>query len=215
MARLFGFFNYEREGPGVRKDAPEKNVFAAFWEIFFENFWRFIPVNLFYMLLMLPIFTGGWATLGAGACLFLIGVASVMNFYAWTMLITFRFTTGQILKYSFRFVFLNLGRNILCAVILALTGSLFVLLPLRIPHPLVIFLTVTVYLCVFPGFRHLLIRFCTFSSIKRYIIDPYYKEHPDDDVELRRNLGLETEEKHGPESDETDEDNPHALIFRD
>ena len=27
------------------------------------------------------------------------------------------------------------------------------------------------------------------------MIDPYYEEHPDDDIELRRNLGLEIKEK--------------------
>ena len=39
MAGLFGsFFNYDKEGPGVEKDAPEKKGFIIFflnWRYFF------------------------------------------------------------------------------------------------------------------------------------------------------------------------------------
>lgn len=276
MAGFFGLFNYEKEGPGVRKDAPKKKTVVVFFEVFFGNFWRLVPVNLFYLLFSLPILTGGLAsagitrvtrslarrkhsfgisdfldtvrknwkqalglgilrlfafavlgfsfwfyvfrtegvlgTLGAGVSLFLIFVFSAMDFYAFTLLITFRFTVKQILGNSFRFVFLNLWRNLLCAVVLLLTGALFTVIPFLYPHPLLIFFAAVLYVCAFPGFRYMLVQFCTFPSIKKFIIDPYYKEHPGEDTELRRDLGLETEE---PDDGAADEDDPDAPVFKD
>ena len=46
----------------------------------------------------------------------------------------------------------------------------------------------------FPAYRFLMIQFFTFPSIKKYIIDPYYEAHPDEDIEKRRDLGIEIEE---------------------
>ena len=37
-------------------------------------------------------------------------------------------------------------------------------------------------------------QFCAFPAIKKYIIDPYYLEHPEEDIEKRRDLGIEVEE---------------------
>jgi len=51
-----------------------------------------------------------------------------------------------------------------------------------------------------PAFRYLLVQFFTFGSIKKHIIDPYYEQHPDADIEKRRDLGLEV-----PEDDEYDD----------
>lgn len=280
MAGFFGFFNYEKEGPGVRKDAPEKNAFAAFFDIFFGNFWRLIPVNLFYVLLSLPLLTGGlstvgithvtralarrkhsfgisdcmetvrknwkqalgvgvlrlfcfsvlgfafWfyafreegmlGTIGTGICLFLAIVLSMMDLYVWTLMITFRFTMKQLCGNSFRFVFLNFWRNLLCLVLLLPAGALFIVIPFLFPHPFVIFLTAVIYVCVFPGFRFLLTQFCTFPAIKKFIIDPYYAAHPDADIELRRNLGVYVERSDEEETaDANDEEDPNAPIFRD
>ena len=59
----------------------------------------------------------------------------------------------------------------------------------------VVTVEVLIYILFFPSFRYLLIQYCTFPSIKKYIIDPYYAEHPDDDIEKRHNLGIEVEKK--------------------
>ena len=45
MAGFFGLFNYEKAGPGIRKDAPKKKTFIVFFETYFRNFWKFIPIN--------------------------------------------------------------------------------------------------------------------------------------------------------------------------
>ena len=60
---------------------------------------------------------------------------------------------------------------------------------------MVLTLEILLYLLIFPSFKFLLVQFCVFPSIKKYIIDPYYLEHPEDDIEKRRDLGIEVEEE--------------------
>ena len=38
MAGFFGLFNYEKEGPGISKNAPQKKTFIVFFETFSEIF---------------------------------------------------------------------------------------------------------------------------------------------------------------------------------
>ena len=56
------FYNYNKEGPGVRKDAPKKKTFFLFFETLFKNIWKMIPINFVYSILfLLPI---GFAAVG-------------------------------------------------------------------------------------------------------------------------------------------------------
>lgn len=52
---LFSYKSYYKPGKGVDKDAPEKNAFFRFFEIYGRKFWRFIQVNLIYLVILLPI----------------------------------------------------------------------------------------------------------------------------------------------------------------
>ncbi|MBE6729500.1 MAG: DUF624 domain-containing protein [Ruminococcaceae bacterium] len=47
------FFNYSKEGPGVSKNGPQKRTFVRFFETFFRNAWKMIPVCLMYCLLFI------------------------------------------------------------------------------------------------------------------------------------------------------------------
>ena len=38
MAGFFGLFNYDKEGPGVPKDAPPKTRFVTFFEVLKRRF---------------------------------------------------------------------------------------------------------------------------------------------------------------------------------
>ena len=64
MAGFFGLFNYDKEGPGISKDAPKKKTIVVFFETFFRNFWKFITINLIYSLISIPVFTNGMASVG-------------------------------------------------------------------------------------------------------------------------------------------------------
>jgi len=56
------------------------------------------------------------------------------------------------------------------------------------------------FILLYPAFNALLVQFCIFPSIKKFIIDPYYAEHPNEDIEKRRRLGLEIESEVKAES---------------
>jgi hypothetical protein len=51
---LFSYKRYYKPGKGVEKDAPEKNAFFKFFELYGRKFWRFIEVNFIFLLVMLP-----------------------------------------------------------------------------------------------------------------------------------------------------------------
>ena len=57
-------------------------------------------------------------------------------------------------------------------------------------------------------FKFLIIQYNVFPSIKKYVIDPYYEAHPEEDIEKRRNLGIEVE----TDEEETEEDD---TVFND
>lgn len=260
MAGFFGFFNFEKEGPGVSKNGPKKKSFFVFFELFFRNFWKFIAINFVYVALSLPLFTNGiaavgitnvarntardkhsfglsdffdtvkknwkqalWAgiinvlvyalliydlfyfssiessllvTVATGGIISMLLIWTMMNFYIWTLMITFRFTLMQIFKNSFKFVFLNIKRNLVCLFAPLPIFALLVLLLVLFKNFLfyVIFLELVFGIIFLPGFIYLLTQFCVFPSIKQYIIDPYYRDHPDEDIEKRKSLGLEVDE---------------------
>lgn len=256
MAGFLGLGNYEKEGPGVEKNAPKKKTFIVFFEIFFRNVWKFITINFVYFLVSLPIITKGFAsaglthvarntardkhsfglsdffetikknwkqslivniinilitaldvyalyyywfaeksfgqTVGLGIALFVAFIFSIMQFYIWTMLITFKLTIKQIYSNAFKLSIANLKLNFLCAFTLLLVYGLYIAVFWFLKQfSIVVAIEIVLFICTFPGFKYLLIQFCTFPAIKKYMIDPYYAEHPDDDIELRRDLGLE------------------------
>lgn len=281
MSGFFGLFNYDKEGPGVSKDAPQKKTFVVFFEMFFRNFWKFITINLVYSVISIPIFTNGMANVGitnvarntardkhsfglsdffetirknlkqsliagiinavvfgflifdlwffaeskgkfgvvgTGITLALLLTFIMMGYYLWTLIITFNYTLKQAYSNSFKFVFLNFKNSFLCLfvniLILAINIGLIYLFANYWLY--VLFIELVCYVCVYPAFNALLIQFCTFPSIKKFIIDPYYKEHPDEDIEKRKRLGLEIEENK-PLNNNTTEDveEDDGVIFND
>ncbi len=53
-----GFFtpSYDKPGKGIDPDAPQKRSFFRFFDIFFRKFWKFIKINLLYVLVSIPTF---------------------------------------------------------------------------------------------------------------------------------------------------------------
>lgn len=64
LAGFFGLFDYSKPGPGVDKNAPQKKGFVVFFEIYFRKFWKLCVANLLYVLVSLPVVTGGLAEVG-------------------------------------------------------------------------------------------------------------------------------------------------------
>lgn len=285
MAGFFGFFNYEKEGPGISKNGPKKKTFIVFFETFFRNLWKFMPINFVYILLNLPILTNGlanaglanvarntardkhsfglsdffetikknfkqsliagiintvvyaflifdiwffystkgkFATIGLGIMFAVLFVFTIMNYFLWTLIITFDFTLKQAYKNSFKFVFINLKYNLLCFVVnaLILAFNIAILFLTQTYWLFALVIEIILFVLLYPGFNALLIQFCTFPSIKKYIIDPYYQEHPELDIEKRRALGLEVETKkevkpENADGQTEDEEEDSDVIFED
>ena len=47
--------NYNKEGPGVGKDEPEKNIFITGFTLYKRNFWNFMKIDLIYTLSSIPM----------------------------------------------------------------------------------------------------------------------------------------------------------------
>lgn len=264
-----GFFNYNKPGPGVSKDEPQKRSFFYFFEIWFKNVWKLLPSGCLYVLfglLLIPsglgsagmtniarnmardkhsfgvsdffetikknwkqalplgiinvalsaavivagvtyfrAFEGFGGMLGTGLMISVFFVISVMNYYAWLILITFNMPLKKILKNSFYFVFINLPKNLLVVLgsILWFVISAGICLLCWSNAYIFTFMVGTmalVALLFYPGFHHLLVQFCVFPAVRRLMIDPYYEQNPDADIELRRSLGLPV-----PEDEEEEE----------
>lgn len=279
MGIFGGFFNYNKPGPGISKDAPKKRTFFVFFETWFRNVWRLMPSGVVYFLfsvLLIPSGLGsagmtniarnmardkhsfgisdffetikknwkqalamgiinviitamvvasgvlyyfnfqetlnGWfSIIGTGLMLSVFFIISVMKYYVWLILITFNLPLGKIIKNSFYFVFINLKNNIIVGLASILWYALSVgICLLCVANAEIFILSVVIIFLLnvlfFPGFKHLLIQFCVFPSVKKMMIDPYYEANPDADIELRKSLGLEVpgddEEEDGVFNDE-------------
>ncbi len=64
MAWLSGLFNYNKEGPGIDKNAPKKRGFFVFFEIYGRKFWKLFQANALFLFVNLPLVTRGLADVG-------------------------------------------------------------------------------------------------------------------------------------------------------
>lgn len=76
MAGFFGFFNYDKPGPGVRKDEPPKKGVALFFDILFRKFGKFVTLNLVYILFSIPAFVIVYFIVSMGAAPFFQRITS-------------------------------------------------------------------------------------------------------------------------------------------
>lgn len=138
-----------------------------------------------------------------GIVLFMLIIFSMMKFYIWTLIITFKYKLGQVYSNSFKLALIGIKRNLLIFVCLlpcyALLGALIIFFG-NIGFVIALFLTVS----IFPMFRLLVIEQNIFPVIKKILIDPYYEKHPDEDIEKRRNLGLEVPKEENDDNVFTD-----------
>ena len=138
------------------------------------------------------------------ALAFFLGLCMIfMKYYIWTLVITFNFSFKQLIKNSYHFVFINLWRNVLIAIVLG--AVYFALYILAVINQACFILAAAILIFVLPGFKASLIQANTFPVIKKYIIDPYYAEHKGEDIEKRLALGLEVAEDEMPEKETTEQ----------
>ncbi len=150
--------------------------------------WQYIPFSLMVLINVLFIF---------------------MQYYQYMLLITFKFSLRQLYRNSFIFAMAGIKQNLLIALSMLLVYGLLFLIAMigQIGIVIAVFLLITVV----PGFRTLLIQYTIFPLIQKHIIDPYYAEHPHEDMQQRHDLALDPseEEKAAQEIDENE------VIFKD
>lgn len=163
---------------------------------------------------------GAYGVVGMGVSLAMLVTFIMLTYYLWTLIITFDYTLKQAYSNSFKLVFINFKYSALaffvnilliaiCIGLLFITGTAW---------KYVLTFEVFLFIFVYPGFNALLIQYCTFPAIKKYIIDPYYAQHPDADIEKRQSLGLEIEDTQAEENvfaDDLIEEEDDGVIFND
>ena len=258
---LFGkFFQYEKPGPGVDKNAPKEKGVRLFFRILKEKFWKLIPLSLLMWLFSIPVVTIGLATVGSAyitrnfsreksvflkddffgaikknwkqalpigfintlitailvfAMYFyfmgwqmtffykagfviagmILVVFTCMRYYIPTLMVTFRLNWKQLYKNALLLSSAGLKENLIITLaIILLYGSVgaLIYLLIEIIPPLAAVLFILAFLLL-PGIRALIVQFFAFPVIQKHIIDPYYKEHPEEKKE-RYLLNLEDDE---------------------
>lgn len=190
----------------ARNFAREKHAFIAgdFFDTIKKNWKQALPVGIINLLASAVILfsvyfyysstKGLFGSIMLGLSLMVALIFQFMQYYMYTMIITFRLKLRQIYKNSLIFAFAGLGRNLLITLLLALFYALGVLILLA-NLPIGIIVCTLAYLFLFPAFRMFLIEFATFPIIKKHMIDPYYRDHPGEDLEAKRALNLLDEEE--------------------
>ncbi len=191
----------------ARNMARDKHSFGVsdYFETIKKNWKQALPLGIINVVVTAAVliagityyraFEGFGGMFGAGLMISLFFIISVMKYYVWLIVITFKMPIKKIFKNSFYFVFINLKNNLLIGICsLAWYGIAAGICILCWNNAEIFtFMVATMLIitaCFYPGFKHLLIQFCVFPAVRRLMIDPYYEQHPDDDIELRRSLGL-------------------------
>lgn len=153
-----------------------------------------VTVLLCFGLLFYYNSEGIFSDIALGFLLICFVIFSFMRYYMWTIIITFDLPVSKIYKNSFLLAFVNFKSNLFVGVIELALYAAVILTVVWIPHFIVLFLGTILAVFILPGFTNLLIQFNTFPTIQKYMIDPYYEAHPDEDISLRRSLSLDVKE---------------------
>jgi uncharacterized membrane protein YesL len=99
----------------------------------------------------------------------------VMRFYIYLLLITFKLPPVKLVKNAFIMVFLGIKRNFMAIIGIFIVVLLNVIIFMFVPN-------IGIILPLFFTVSHgaFIATFAAYPSIKKYMIDPYYEEHPEE-----------------------------------
>ncbi len=126
--------------------------------------------------------------------LFMVMMFVFTRYYLYLQMITFKMSTRQLIRNSILFAMAGVKQNILITLVLVAIYALLIFLVLFYTW-IAIPILIAMWVFFLPAFRSFLIQFTIFPLVKRAIIDPYYEEHPEADIEKRRDLNLEIDEE--------------------
>lgn len=134
--------------------------------------------------------SGILATMGLGCCLAAMLFFSVADHYIWVQIRFLRLPLGKIFKNACLFAFVNLKKNLVLIGVNLLYWLLAVCIVLLLQYEITLALLLLVTTGIYSGFYNLLVQYCVFDCVKECLIDPYYAEHPQEDLEQREKMGL-------------------------
>lgn len=123
---------------------------------------------------------------GLGVSFFVALMLVFMSFYLYPMCVTLSLKLREIFKNAAIFSFLCLGKNLLLLIIVGAFVALMyqlVIYTIALKNALVWGLVIVIFMAFFFGFIFYTVAYFVFPSIKKYVLDPYYKEHPELTVE--------------------------------
>lgn len=211
----------------TRNFARQKHAFVwgDFIDTIRKNWKQALPVGLINNSITALLFFNIWWYLNSEGTLALIMLAltlsilvifSFMKYYMYLMMVTFSLSIRQIYKNSMAFASkVGLKANLIISSICLLCYIAGYFLFYMVPVGTIIVILLALF--IFPAFRSLLIQFTVFPVIQKYMIEPYYQEHPEADRNLLRNLNIDPSFLN-PEGTESPADQKESLedpIFRD
>ncbi len=107
--------------------------------------------------------------------IFVTAIYYIMRFYLYLQLVTCEMSIGKMYKNSFLLMALGIKRNIIGLIGAIAFIVLFLYLWIIMPQVAII------AICMFAfSFLTYLGVYCAYPVMKRYVIDPYYEDHPDE-----------------------------------
>lgn len=178
--------DFVREVPGFFwtdfTSALKTNWKQGFGIAFFQN------VIILLLWIALPTYYnnmehGAFYYIGFGACLLVAVILLFMSYYMYMMAVSLRLKLRDIIKNSAIFAFLCLWRNLGLTVLLlvvALITFAFVYAVMTSSSGLMWGLLIAFCMLILFGFLFYLVSWFSFPPIKKFILDRYYEEHPEE-----------------------------------
>lgn len=130
-------------------------------------------------------------------CFVIALIVVFMQSYLYLMSVSFDLSLTAVIKNSFVLATLCIGRNLIAALV---TAALVVLVVLLAWYGLVLseylwILLIALVVGILFGFYYFTVNYLAFPALQKYIIDPYYKENPQETSAVLESTELEPEDK--------------------
>ncbi len=181
----------------MRNFAREEHAdLSDFFDQFKKNFWQSLVVWLvftlgFFVIIFGIIFYNGMLNQGDSVIGFLGLLFSIlssvvflfMSYYVYLILVTFKVNFRQLLKDSFLFAFIGLGRNLIATLFIGIIYGWFAIY-LIVPTVAPLFdpsftasidapaLALAMYIFFIPTLCSLIVNFTIYPGVKKFMIDP-------------------------------------------
>ncbi len=190
----------------TRNFAREKHAFIAgdFFDTIRKNWKQALSVGLINLIVGVALayaiyfyYNMSAGLFGTLLMAFVLVVALLyvfMQYYLYVLMITFHFSLKQLYKNSIIMAASCWKPNLIISVVMVAVYAAIIGICLVLPMDIAIAVALFLYVLWIPAFQSYLTQFCVFPSVKTLLIDPYYKEHPGEDKDKLRALGLEVED---------------------